>query len=285
LDPSILIFDTAQTAAEACGDRTLELLDQGRRERGVATVALSGGSTPRLMFQSMARRNFDWAGVQFFQVDERCVQPDDQQSNFRMIRESQLESGKIPASQFHRVQGELPPADAARIYEDEIRRTLNIPPGELPEFDVIQRGMGPDGHTASLFPGEPLISDQTGIAAAVWVEKMKQHRVTLLPGVLERARHTLCLVTGPEKADALFAVLRPWGSDGDSFPDRLAGYGLVHRQKRRREALKRLLFDPPRENGRAGVEALLSAEVRSVPVDAQRILSHELQRQLTLGAA
>jgi 6-phosphogluconolactonase len=141
-----------------------------------------------------------------------AVPPDDEQSNFRMIRESLLARGlskaPISESQFHRIQGELPPAEAAGLYEEDIRRTMSLAPGELPVFDVIQRGMGPDAHTASLFPGEPLIADRTGITAAVWVEKMKQHRVTLLRGVLERARHTLSLATGTEKADALHAVLR-----------------------------------------------------------------------------
>jgi 6-phosphogluconolactonase len=208
MDPTILILETAQAAADACGDRILEILARAREARGTATLAVSGGTTPRLMFQSMARRPFDWSGVALYQVDERCVPPDDEQSNFRMIRESLLSHAQIDESQFHRIQGELPPAEAARLYEDEIRRSMNPRPGELPAFDVIQRGMGPDAHTASLFPGEPLIADRTGIAAAVWVEKMKQHRVTLLPGVLVRARHTLSLATGAEKADALHAVLR-----------------------------------------------------------------------------
>jgi 6-phosphogluconolactonase len=208
MDPAILIFDSAQEAAEACGDRILALLDEARGLRGVATLAVSGGSTPRLMFQSMARRTFDWTGIEIYQVDERCVPPDDEQSNFRMIRESLLSKVRIADSQFHRVAGELPPEEAARSYEDDIRGNMKLAAGQLPAFDVIQRGMGPDAHTASLFPGEPLISNRTGIAAAVWVEKMKQHRVTLLPGVLVMARHTLCLATGAEKATALHAVLR-----------------------------------------------------------------------------
>jgi 6-phosphogluconolactonase len=87
-------------------------------------------------------------------------------------------------------------------------RVFGLSDGELPVFDVIQRGMGPDMHTASLFPGEPLILNETDIAAAVWVEKMALHRVTLLPGVLERARQTLCLVSGADKAAALRSVMR-----------------------------------------------------------------------------
>jgi 6-phosphogluconolactonase len=213
MDPAILIFKNAQEAAEACGDRILAILDEARKARGTATLAVSGGSTPRLMFRSMAERTFDWSRVQIFQVDERCVPPDDEQSNFRMIRESLLSKARIDESQFHRIAGELSPDEAARIYAEDIRRAFHLSAGspaggELPVFDAIQRGMGPDAHTASLFPREPLILDQSGITAAVWVEKMKQHRVTLLRGVLERARHTLCLATGAEKADALHAVLR-----------------------------------------------------------------------------
>jgi 6-phosphogluconolactonase len=208
MDPEILTLATAQEAAGACGDRILSILDEARRVRGVATVAVSGGSTPRLMFEAIARRAFDWSGIDFFQVDERCVPPDHELSNFRMIRASLLEAASIKDGRFHRIKGELPPEQAAGLYAEDIRRSFNLNPGDLPVFDVIQRGMGPDGHTASLFPGEPLISDRSGIAAAVWVEKLGQHRVTLLPGVLERARHTLCLVTGAEKADALPLVLR-----------------------------------------------------------------------------
>lgn len=208
MSTNIFRFPTAQAAAEACGDRILELLDTARRDRGVATLAVSGGSTPRLMFEWMARRNFDWKGVELFWVDERVVPPTDSQSNYRMTRESLLDTVPLPKANIHRIAGELAPETAAANYVDEIRAVFGLRENELPVFDIIQRGMGPDMHTASLFPGEPLIGNKTDIAAAVWVEKMKQHRVTLLPGVLERARHTLCLVSGADKAAGLRSVLR-----------------------------------------------------------------------------
>jgi 6-phosphogluconolactonase len=199
----IRTFKGPTEAAQACGAAIFELLDAARKERGRATLAVSGGSTPRIMFEWMAKQPFDWTDIDWFQVDERCVPIDDSQSNYRMVRET----GVLEHVRFHRVKTELIPDEAAIEYIEEISRDFRLDPGELPVFDVIQRGMGPDAHTASLFPGEPLIENHTGIAAAVWVEKFKQHRVTLLPGVLEKARHTLCLVTGADKAEGLQKVL------------------------------------------------------------------------------
>jgi 6-phosphogluconolactonase len=197
----------ARTAAVACGGRTLELLDAARRARGVAMLAISGGSTPRVMFENWAASGFDWNGVELFWVDERMAPPDNAQSNFRMTRESFLDAVQFPPAQLHRIEGELPPSEAGAKYVAEIRRVFGLRGSDLPVFDVIQRGMGPDMHTASLFPGEPLIGDVTGIAASLWVPKMNQHRVTLLPGVLRRARQTLCLVSGADKAAGLRQVL------------------------------------------------------------------------------
>src|SRR5581483_3887186 len=139
--------------------------------------------------------------------DERCVPPDNGLSNFRMMRESLLDHIHLAHGQVHRIEAELIPDEAAVRYADNIRDALKLQAGKLPVFDVIQRGMGPDAHTASLFPGEPLIENVTGIAAAVWVEKIKQHRVTLLRGVLEQARYTVMLVSGVDKAEALKQVL------------------------------------------------------------------------------
>ncbi len=201
------IFDTAAAAAEACGGDIFTLLDAARSRNGIATLAVSGGTTPRIMFEWMARQPFNWSNIHLFWVDERCVPISDSQSNYRMTRESLLDAVHLDPAQIHRVPVELPPAEAAAAYADEIRRVLGLSAGELPVFDVLQRGMGPDAHTASLFPGEPLLEDHTGIAASVWVEKFGQHRVTLLPGVLERAKTTFCLVTGADKAEALRTVL------------------------------------------------------------------------------
>jgi len=211
MSTEIFRYPTAEGAAAACGDRILALLDAAKRERRVATLAVSGGSTPRLMFQAMAHSGFDWNGVELFWVDERMVPQSDALSNYRMTREALLDAIGLPDARIHRIAGELRPEDAAAGYVAEIMRVFGLSGGELPVFDVIQRGMGPDMHTASLFPGEPLILNETDIAAAVFVakmEKQEQHRVTLLPGVLMRARQTLCLVSGADKAAALRNVLR-----------------------------------------------------------------------------
>ncbi len=203
----IFRFPTALDAAISCGDRILQILDAARHARGIALLAVSGGSTPRLMFESMAKRGFDWNRVELFWVDERMVPPTDSQSNYRMTREALLDAIRLPAAQVHRIAGEMAPPDACAKYIAEIRATFKLAAGELPVFDVIQRGMGPDMHTASLFPGEPLILNRTDIAAPVWVPKMGQHRVTLLPGVLELARETLCLVSGADKTEGLRQVM------------------------------------------------------------------------------
>jgi len=158
-----------------------------------------------------AREDFPWPSVNLFWVDERCVPPDDPQSNYRLAREAWLGPGKFPESNTHRVQTQFPPEDAARAYSEEIRTIFGLKPGELPQFDVIHRGMGGDGHTASLFPGEASIAEREAIAIPVLVEPphlpRSQWRVTLTRGVLEAARHTAILATGPDKAATLEAVL------------------------------------------------------------------------------
>ena len=195
-----------QGAAEACGIRMLQILTEALEERGAAAMAVSGGTTPKLLFQYFAKSDFDWSRVHLFWVDERAVPPGDPQSNYTLAHDNWLAPAGYPANNIHRMQAELPVLEAAERYADEIRTYFHLNEGDFPVFDIIQQGMGPDVHTASLFPGEPLILDRTGIAAAVYVEKLRAARITLLPGVLMRARHTLMLVTGADKAAALRTI-------------------------------------------------------------------------------
>jgi 6-phosphogluconolactonase len=200
-------FTDATAAAQGCAARVMEVLGAAMRERGAAALAVSGGTSPKLMFDIFAHSGFAWERVHLFFVDERVVPPTDPQSNFKLANDNWLLLRASPSPHVHRVQTELGAEEAARDYQAEIRRHFKLQEGEMPRFDVIHRGMGPDSHTASLFPGEPLIQNRTGIAAAVWVEKMHQWRVTLLPGVLEAARNTVILATGSDKAAALQATL------------------------------------------------------------------------------
>jgi 6-phosphogluconolactonase len=201
------ILADAQSAAEASARRIIEILDGVLAEREFATFAVSGGSSPKPMFRLLAGSRFPWDRVHIFWVDERCVPPHDPASNFGMIEEAFLVPAKVPSRVVHRIYGELQPPAASARYTDEIRHFFGLRAGEFPHFDLIHRGMGPDGHSASLFPGEPLVDDREKLVAAVWVQKMRQYRITLLPGPLESARNTVFLAPGADKAEALRAVL------------------------------------------------------------------------------
>ena len=195
-----------KSAALACAQHVTARLDEALSGRPFATLAVSGGTTPRGMFEALAASRFDWNRVHLFWVDERVVPPTDAASNYRLAAECFLLPARFPQRNVHRIEGELRPEAAARRYTLEIREFFGLEEGEMPALDVIHRGIGPDASTASLFPGEPLLQDREGIAAAVYLEKLSQWRVTLLPGVLLAARHTVFLVTGADKAEAVRAI-------------------------------------------------------------------------------
>jgi 6-phosphogluconolactonase len=203
----IFVKESAEELAAECAGYVLDTLSEALKSRGRATIAVSGGSTPKALFAKMAKADFDWSRVHVFWVDERCVPPTDNQSNYKLAREALLAPARIPDTNVHRILGELPPEEAAKRYVEEIKQFFQLREGELPVFDLIHRGIGADAHTASLFPGEPLIADRKGIAAHVWVEKMKSHRVTLLPGVLLAARQTVIEAVGEDKAGPVHSVL------------------------------------------------------------------------------
>ena len=213
--------DTAG-AAEACAERTLALLEEALGGRDFATLAVSGGHTPQLLFQKMAARRFEWSRLHVFWVDERCVPPEDPASNYKLAKDNLIALAHIPERNVHRIVGEIAPKEAATRYINEIRQFFGLGSGEKPVFDVAQCGMGPDGHTASLFPGDPLIHDREGIAAAVFAPQFHQWRVTLLPGTLLATRHILYLVDGADKAETLRAVLNE-PMQPDKYPAQVIG--------------------------------------------------------------
>ena len=189
-------LDDPVAAAEACAHHITGLLEEAMAGQELATLAVSGGSTPRLLFQKLVASRFRWERVHLFWVDERIVPPTDPQSNYKLAEDWLILPAHIPRPQVHRICGELPPARAAARYAEEIRGFFGLQEGELPHFDIVQCGMGADCHTASLFPGEPLLEDRDRICAEVYVPKHSQWRVTLLPGALLNARHGVMLVTG-----------------------------------------------------------------------------------------
>jgi 6-phosphogluconolactonase len=196
------------TAARMASAYILERLERALATSEFATLALSGGATPKPMFDHLAAAHMRWAKVHFFWVDERAVPPNDARSNYRMAAESLLIPARVPQANIHRIRAELVPAAAAHACSEDIRTFFGLQPGEMPRFDVLHRGIGPDAHTASLFPGEPLIDDRQGIAAAVWVAKLAEWRITLLPGVLLSAADTVMLAAGEDKAEAVRAVFQ-----------------------------------------------------------------------------
>jgi 6-phosphogluconolactonase len=191
--------------------------------RGRFTIALSGGNTPAGLYRLLGgegdttfRDAIDWPAVEVFWSDERHVPPNDPTSNYRMAAETLLTRVPIPPPHIHRIAAEWPDAEvAARAYETALRTGFNMGAGDVPRLDLLLLGMGPDGHTASLFPGSPAIEERRRLVAAPWVAKLNAFRITLTPPVLDAARAVIVLVSGTEKADALWQVLR-----GDEAPDR-----------------------------------------------------------------
>lgn len=195
------VLVSSEAAAEAAGRFILDRLIDAAAAGQAASVAFSGGSTPRLMLEWMGRQAAPWDRIHVFFADERSVAPDHKDSNYRMVREALLDHAS--GAHVHRIEAELGAPEAAARYDSELRSFF----AREPAFDVLHLGMGADAHTASLFPGLDEILDREHHVAAVWVEKLATHRITLMPRVLLSARTTVALVTGADKAKPLAAVL------------------------------------------------------------------------------
>lgn len=216
-------YADARGAAQGCAHHVLALLEEALSGQDRVTLALSGGSTPKLLFEELVKSRFRWDRVHLLWVDERMVPPTDPQSNYRLAEEGLIRPAHIPARQVHRIHGERDPHHAARAYIDDIRGLFDLEGDALPHIDILQLGMGADAHTASLFPGDRTIDNRDDIAAAVFAEKANQWRVTLLPGVLLAAKHTVFLAAGADKAEAVRTVFAG-AYDPMQFPAQLVAH-------------------------------------------------------------
>ncbi|MGH7169454.1 MAG: 6-phosphogluconolactonase, partial [Gemmataceae bacterium] len=200
-------FADVQTLSEAAAHEWVRGVREAVASRGRFTVALSGGSTPKRLYQLLAAEPFrsqvDWSRVEIFWGDERCVPPDHADSNYHMANEAMLAHLPIPAEHIHRIEAERSDRDAsARDYEAVLARVFGVAAGaEPPAFDLILLGMGPDGHTASLFPHTKALDETKRWVVANPVPQLNTDRLTLTRPILNRAREVLFLVAGADKAE------------------------------------------------------------------------------------
>ena len=204
------VFPDTGALLDAAADAVTAIAAESIRARGRVTLALAGGSTPRGLYERLAgpwRDRIDWARVHVFWGDERCVPPTHADSNYRLASETLLGHVPVPATQIHRMAGELEPALAARQYAATLASGLDAVAGGPPVLDLVLLGLGADGHTASLFPGSDAVDDTKHLVVATPPAEGRGWRLTLTLPVLNAARSTLWLVAGEAKAAALAAVL------------------------------------------------------------------------------
>ena len=213
---------TARAAAQLFSDAAVK----AATDRGIARIAISGGTTPKSMFQLLADpaepflQHVPWDRIELYWVDERCVPPDHAESNYRMTREALLSKVPLPPEQVHRMEGELEPEVAAARYESVIRNTFKLEGAQTPTFDLILLGMGDDGHTASLFPHTDALNEMSHIVVPNHVPQKDAWRITLTWPVINQGREVAFLIEGEEKAQVLHDVfLNPY--QPDTYPSQI----------------------------------------------------------------
>jgi 6-phosphogluconolactonase len=246
--PIIRVFPDPEAISGAAAEEFARAAAEAIAARGRFTVALSGGSTPQRLYQDLAGPSFrdriDWSKVEVFWGDERCVPPDHKDSNYRMANQALLSRVPLPAAQVHRMEAERADrAAAAGDYQAVIANTFDLPAdGEPPAFDLILLGMGPDGHTASLFPETAALGETQRWVVVNYVPKFATDRLTFTYPILNRGREVLFLVAGADKAEPLQEVLegppdsrrlpsqaiRPTAGQLLWFVDRQAAARLTH---------------------------------------------------------
>ncbi len=201
-----IVGATSTEVAEKAGKQVLEELRTAIRNHGKATFVLAGGNTPRSVYRLLARekRTFPWSKVTFLFGDERCVPPTHERSNYLMVSETLLRPLGIPADNIFRMEGELPPPEAAERYEQVVREHLPL--------NLVLLGLGTDGHTASLFPGSPVLAERERYVRPAQATDGEM-RLTLTLHAFSQAECAMIVVTGREKAEALYQLVAPEVTD------------------------------------------------------------------------
>jgi 6-phosphogluconolactonase len=221
--PDIRIAPSTQEWGQAAASLILSVSQQAIQAHGRCLIALSGGSTPKTLYQVLAtpewNARFDWSRMVFLFGDERCTPPDHPESNFRMAQTELFQPMNIPAEHIYRMKGENEDTTAAaREYEATIRPLTNSPAPRVPVLDLVLLGLGEDGHTASLFPGTAALQEDHRIVTVGQAPTGIRSRLTLTLGVLNHAAVVLFLVTGSGKAQMVRRVLNPESDADRSLP-------------------------------------------------------------------
>lgn len=217
MPPQVIIYPDATTTIQAAAEIFLKEAIEAIANKGRFSVSLSGGSTPRALYELLAEPHYaaqaDWSKVAFFWGDERCVPPDHPDSDYGMAKIALLDHLTTNASlQIYRLEGEIQPEVAANRYEQVLRNYFGNDPEQ--SFDLLLLGLGEDVHTASLFPGTQPIHETSRQVVAHYVPKLSAWRLTLTPPILNRAQTTVFLVTGAAKLPALRHLLHsPYSPD------------------------------------------------------------------------
>ena len=216
----IEILNNAQDVSRRGASLLLELATAADHSARRLSVALSGGSTPKTMFQILASEEFrgkvPWETVDWFWGDERCVPPDHPDSNYNMTRETLLEVAPIPEGNIYRIPAENADREAAAARYERMLRDYFASSTGIPRFDLIYLGMGDDGHTASLFPGTKALAEEKRLVVPNYVDKFQSYRLTFTIPMINAGKQVVFLIAGEGKADRLYEVL-----EGGRDPDRL----------------------------------------------------------------
>lgn len=206
----ISVFATYEQMSDFAIKKWQEISQRAVADRGFFAVALSGGKTPAGFYDKLSRskKGLPWDKTHIFLVDERFVPFDDDQSNYRMIREHLLGSIEIPTENIHHIPTrQITPEISSKKYESYLVDFFKLKPGEMPTFDLVMLGIGEDGHTASLFPWTSELMEKRRLAISVALKRLKNRRISLTLPVINNARNVIFLVSGENKAEVIKKIL------------------------------------------------------------------------------